>query len=203
MFSLSRLGAPLTSSCNTNDASCMSQSHSSNYSYKQLNGKSKVVHNESFERNGKNQQGKPVVERKRVHLETEDGKTVTDKFEHYEIDQDAKGKFVIIKNPAGEEVHTEYLDSKLSTKDKAKHIVSLIKKHRQTLGPTLENTSSHDSENHDIDSFVQEELDGPDRGLSARTSRALSRKRARSSSKSSKPSGRRSSQRRRTSSRSK
>ena len=203
MFNASRLGAPLTPSCTAGDASCTSQSHSSNYSYKQLNGKSTVVHNESFARNGTNKQGKPVVERKRVHLETKDGKTVNDQFQHYEIDQDTKGKFVIVKNPAGEAVHKEYVDSKLSTKDKAKHIAAVIKKHHQTLVPTLEQPSGQDSENYDIDSLVQEELDVPSKDVRTRTSRAPSQKRARSSSKSTSSSGRGSSRRRRTSSRSK
>ena len=195
----------MSTTCDANDPSCTSSSHSS-YSYVQRDGKTNVVHKESFVRKRKNDEGKTVVERKKVDYETKDGKTVKDVFQHYEIDQDAKGKFVSIKDPAGKTVYKGYIDGKLSTRENAKHIAALIKRHRQTLEPSLHSGSSRavvatgskrDNESATLASMVQNELDGTmheqTRSGSGETSAtrspsrraSSSRKRSRSSSSSS------------------
>ena len=195
----------MSTTCDANDPSCTSSSHSS-YSYVQRDGKTNVVHKESFVRKRKNDEGKTVVERKKVDYETKDGKTVKDVFQHYEIDQDAKGKFVSIKDPAGKIVYKGYIDGKLSTRENAKHIAALIKRHRQTLEPSVHSGSSRavvatgskrDNESATLASMVQNELDGTmheqTRSGSGETSAtrspsrraSSSRKRSRSSSSSS------------------
>lgn len=169
-------------------------SSSSSQSYVHRNGKTNVVKKEDVERKFKNAQGKTVVERKTVDYATKDGKTVKDVFQHYEIDQDAKGKFVVIKDPAGKVVYKGHVDGKLSTKEKAKRIAALIKRHRQTLAPHLDATSARasvssgarrDNESVALASMVQDELEGARPSPTRKRSRsASSSARSRSSRRS-------------------
>jgi hypothetical protein len=168
--------------CDPNDPSCTSSNHSSSYSYTKSEGKApNITHKESFERKGKNAQGKTTVERKNVDYATKDGKTVRDKFQHYKIGEDTQGKYVDVIDPAGTVVDKEYVEGK---KDKVSRIAAVIKKHPQKLGPHLRS----DDECTSIASLVQKTLDA---GQPSPTKRAstLSRKRSRSrsSSSSSKP----------------
>lgn len=166
--------------CDPNDPSCTSSNHSSSYSYTKSEGKApNITHKESFERKGKNEQGKTMVERKNVDYATTDGKTVRDKFQHYKISEDAQGKYVDVFSPTGSVVDKEYVEGK---KDKVSRIAAVIKKHPQKIGPHLRS----DDECTSIADMVQKTLDAGEPSPTKRAS-TLSRKRSRSRSSSSKP----------------
>ena len=188
--------------CDPNDPSCTSSSHSSSYSYTRRDGKAAdVTHKESFERKGKDEQGKPTVERKNVDYATKDGKTVRDTFQHYKIGEDTQGKYVHVIDPTGAVVGKRHVEGKLSIEDKASHVVNLINKHPQKLGPHLQEGSvaspaaQSDDECTSIAEMVQKTLDAGQPSPTKRAStlsrkqsrtRSSSKARARSSSRSSK-----------------
>ena len=186
---------PLTSilHCDPKDPSCTSSSHSSSYSYTRRDGKAAdVTHKESFERRGKDAQGKPTFESKNVDYATQDGKTVRDTFQHYKLGEDTQGKYVHVIDPTGAVVGKRHVEGKLSIKDKAGHVVNLINKHPQKLGPHLREgavafpAAQSDDECTSIAEIVQKTFDA---GQPSPTKRAstLSRKQSRSRSSSSKP----------------
>lgn len=171
--------------CDSNDSSCTSSNYNSSYSYTKSGDKAAdVKHKVSFEREGTDAKGNTKVERKNVDFQTENNKVVRDRFEHYTVGKDDKGSYVHVKDPTGTVVGKEHIDSKLSVKGKADHIVSVINdKYPQKIGPHLRRTSDVASairpkdECTSIASIVKNLLDASNPSSTTRASETTRKKR--------------------------